>query len=380
MRWVWPARMMPSSPRPRTPPPIPSGDSDVDVTAPRPNVGSVIPVAAASAHLTTAGTLMEDGGVGFDERRVQSAADILTMGQLIQYTMIDLEPSHKISTRQTWGLILLVAFLVSAGVLTIRRRSFRAAGAVGIVLLLAIIGQGVNVEAHMDASLSRAVQDADLVVVGHVTGLVDPSTPESQSTVRPHVLTIERVLKGVDQAGHTVSALARGARWDAGQSYVLFLKQDGLGQYRAVSTLLKEASTDWVSTVNRELEAQGGSVSPARTVWVQHVSSWGQGVMAEFFVDVDGDYEWTQRTAVSRGQPVAVASRHGVLSPEDVSSVILAIESADDGPIADDAGVATFRWIDDAGQVRTRTFLMPTASPCVDIMQLIETLSKREAN
>ncbi len=172
-----------------------------------------------------------------------------------------------------------------------------------IALLIGIMGfascktsDTVETVTQQDLRMDESVKEADLIVVARVIGIIDTKPAASvRKDLQAHWIRVERTLKGVDETGQRLRARPDGMLWKDGQSYILFLKRLGGDSVESTFQQLIEATQASIAAIAEEVTAQGAGVSPKRLLWMKYVGGWGGGLIAEFFVTVDGDFEWKQR-------------------------------------------------------------------------------------
>jgi len=260
-----------------------------------------------------------------------------------------------------------------------RRRSGR-----GLTLLaaglLAVATQGAMVQAGEPGSgLAEAIQASDLIVVARVIGLIDTKPAARARKAREaHWIEVRRTLKGPEESGQRFLALPNGLAWVDGDSYVLFLKRIRADQVAALPERLLEATDVTISEVVSEVNAQGGEVSARRAIWMRYEGSWGAGLIAELVVTTEGEVQWKRRRGEGeeRSQYEELV---GTSSAEEIEALIRQIEAAGPGPIVDDAGSLTVRWIGGDGRARVKAFLMPQKPPSVELLEAAEALARAAA-
>lgn len=250
-----------------------------------------------------------------------------------------------------------------------------------LLLGLAILFGGGPNDVHAgerSPTIAQSVKEADLIIVGRVISLIDPKpAARARKPLEAHWVHVERTLKGIDESGLRLRARPNGLRWEDGESYVMFLKWQDIDWVEAVPQRLLQATKATIDAVAKEVAVQGAGVSPKRVVWMRHTGGWGAGVLAEFFVTVDGRFEWKKWLQDSPPDKPRYETRAGRLSQEVIASLIGQIARAGPGPIIDDAGIVTFRWLDAKGGAQFRTYMMPDGPPCADLLKMIESIARK---
>ena len=243
----------------------------------------------------------------------------------------------------------------------------------GNIVLPALLLLFAGVSQAGERGMGEWVKEADLIVVGRVLGLIDP-TPAAQTRKHreAHWVRVERTLKGSEETGQRLRARPNGLLWEDGKSYVIRLKWMEGDWVEAVPQPRIEATEGHIAAAIAEVATQGGGVSPRRALAMRYTGGWSAEVMAEFFVTVEGTFAWRRRIAKGRYE-----EQLGTLPKEVVARLVRQIAQAGPGPAADDAGSVAFRWLDATGEARSRTYLIPDQPPCSKLLEAIEAVARR---
>ncbi len=235
---------------------------------------------------------------------------------------------------------------------------------------------------ELDSTVAQSIQEADLIVVGRVIGLID-SKPDAitRKHLEAHWIHVAQTLKGIDETGQKLAGRPNGLLWENGKSYIIFLKRVGIGNFaEVVPQSLMEATQANINTIRNKVEAQGYSVRPKPGVWMQHTGGWGAGVIAEFYVTVDGNFEWKQRLQTVKSAESQYEKRAGRLPEDVILSLIQQVAQAGPGPAFDDAGQVTFRWLDAKGEAQFKGYSAPDMLPAIELLETIETLTHQHSD
>lgn len=228
--------------------------------------------------------------------------------------------------------------------------------------------------AEPPVSVAGAIDASDLIVVGRVVGLVDTKPIAATRREREvHWIDVERTLAGGDEAGQRLRVRPNGLLWEDGRSYVLFLKRGDGDWAEAVTQPDVPASPERIASVEAVLAERGRGVEPRRLVWIRYTGGWGGGLLAEFSVTGGGDFVWRGK-ADPGSEPVELA---GTLPAGETAGLIEWIEGAGPGPISDDAGIVSVRWLDAGGEARDRSYLRPDRPPASELLDRVERLARR---
>ncbi len=110
---------------------------------------------------------------------------------------------------------------------------------------------------------------------------------------------------------------------------------------------------------------------------MKYTGGWGAGLMTEFFVTVNGNFEWKKRLQTESSAEQRYEKRTGRLSNDAITSLIREIGQSGPGPIADDAGQVIFRWLNGKGEAHLKNYSVPGLPPAADLLESIETLARR---
>ncbi|MCI0400626.1 MAG: hypothetical protein L0Z68_04915 [Gammaproteobacteria bacterium] len=232
--------------------------------------------------------------------------------------------------------------------------------------------------AEQDSSITQAVSEADLIVLGRVIGIIDPKPHAlTQKHLEAHWIHVEQTLKGNDETGQRLSARPKGLLWEDGESYVIFLKRMGGDWFEAIPQQLLEATEAHLAAVMEEVHTQGSGVSPRLVLWMKYTGGLTTGVLAEFYVSVEGHFEWKKRLQSHSNEEQQYETRSGRLSPDAIASLIRQIEQAGPSSAADDAGIVAFRWLDAREDTQSKAFVMPDHPSSTRLLETIETLARR---
>lgn len=244
------------------------------------------------------------------------------------------------------------------------------------LMLSASFDQPKIVQAALQSAvIAETLTDADLIVVARILGLVDPNpAARARKHLEAHWIFVEETLHGSDESGQSFRARPNGLAWEDGKSYILFLSRINGDWVEADPRQLLQATETAIRAVTQGLAEQGGGLSPRRAVWMRHTGPWGTGVLAEFFVTVDGDFEWKKRAGSGWRTERKHDTRSGRLSQDAIRGLIERIARAAPGPAADDAGRVSFRWLDPAGEAQSKGCNAGSQSPSAELVKTIEAL------
>jgi hypothetical protein len=223
------------------------------------------------------------------------------------------------------------------------------------------------------APLDSAVAQADLVVVAEVLGMIDTKPEaESRKQFELHRVRVIRTLKGADEADRELRVRPTGVRWEDGRTYILFLKpHDGAAWYEALTAPVLHATEENIQAVSRMVASQGSGVTPKQILTMTHEAGWSGGIQVAFAVNEDGSFQWRERVGPQQGQ---LTTRTGKLDPQSIALLKRRVIDAAAGPDVDDAGLVTFRWTDDYGQLMSKVYTSPDQTPCSELVKAIRTL------
>jgi hypothetical protein len=233
-----------------------------------------------------------------------------------------------------------------------------------------------NIAAAADRSpsVAESVKEADLVIVGRVIGLIDPTpVARTRKHLEGHWIRVEDTLKGIDETGERLRARPNGLLWEDGNSYVMFLRRTDGGWVDALPRypLGPEAS---IGVVIDEVAAQRGQVIPKPVLSMKQNFGPNARIRAEFTVSKDGTFYWTRSDSGDH----QYERRTGRLPSHTLTALIRQIEDAGPGPVVDDSSsTITLAWRTAAGETRARGYSVPEQPPAADLLQAIETLVLR---
>jgi hypothetical protein len=220
------------------------------------------------------------------------------------------------------------------------------------------------------------VRSADLIIVGRVTGLADPSpSAQSRRQFELHSIEVERTLKGENRAGETVGVRPNHGGWQDGRSYVMLLRGASGNVLEPASQAVLEATAEQIASIERLIGATGGTVGERRVVWVERRPGNSTASTLDFWVTAGGRFEWRPSTPDSK--PNETLS--GTLPPNEVASLIAGIREIPVNPPSDDASVVMLGWIEEGTVRRAKACEVPLAALCAETLERIETLARRYA-
>jgi len=237
----------------------------------------------------------------------------------------------------------------------------------------------VVTSAEFGHSKSQSIKETDLIVVGRVIGLIDSKNSAlTRKHLEAHRVRVERTLMGIDVTNQVLHLRPNGLLLVDDQSYVFFLRKLNWDWFEIVSKELMEASEVNIDVVVENIDSQGGEVSPKRQLWMKYADGLGKEVMTEFFVTLDGYFEWiNHHLQIINTKEVVYEKRIGKLPKDVVASIISQVVQAEPGSAIDDADIIAFRWLNTKGEVHSKTFYKPNQPPATNLIKTIETLARK---
>jgi hypothetical protein len=241
-----------------------------------------------------------------------------------------------------------------------------------ILLLVLLLLFGVMSKAD-ERGMGEWVKEADLIVVARVIGLIDPKpAAQTRKHREAHWVQVERTLKGSEETGQRIRARPNGLAWEDGKSYVMFLKWLEGDWVEAVPQQLIESTESHIGAAIAEVATQRGGVSPRRALTMRYTGGWSTEVAAEFSLAVTGQFAWKKRLPTGDYE-----ERRGTLPARDVTRLVDQVATAGPGPVVDDAGIVSFRWLDATGTAQTRIYAAPDQLPTVTLLKTVDELVRR---
>jgi len=235
-------------------------------------------------------------------------------------------------------------------------------------------GHGIA-RASMEAAIDQATRDADLVVIARVVGMIDDKPgAEARKAREAHWIDIERVLKGSDEAGQRFGAQPNGMIWQDGARYIMFLDWPYGNWVEAIPPSIAASEAN-VARVAVTVARQGAGVTPARVLWMRLVGGWQIAPSAEFIVGADGKFVWRERVGDND-----FTVRTGALDKGAIAALIKRIAGTRPGPVVDDGGTVSFRWLDADRKPRFAQFSTPDRPPAAGLVAAIRKLAQRRGS
>lgn len=227
-------------------------------------------------------------------------------------------------------------------------------------------------EAGADAGLAASVSTADEIVVGKVIGVIE-SKPQAADRKghEAHWVEVTRSIKGVNETGQRIAVRPNGHVWDDGGEYLLFLNRRGVGHwFEAIPATAVAATQEVIHQARDWVRDDGGGVIAEPVLWIQHEDGSGGGLLWELYITSQGRFDWYKKS-LEADDDWQEQRLCGTLPREVVATMLRLIDQTGPGPLADDTGMVSIRYVPvdtDARGVQFKGYAVPDEAPCEELL------------
>ena len=241
--------------------------------------------------------------------------------------------------------------------------------AISIIVLIVILFFVINQNSFPDLDKSGLQCDTSLISLGGDANLIVRANTIGDHRGDLNGWSVQKVeivdtLDGINVTGDIFSVGAKNMYWESNKEYLLYLENHGIGEDG--DTTLIEAK-DPNTEIKKELNKCNKAI-----LWMVHEDGWGRGILKEFVLLDNMQYEYVRRTDTGEHSPSKFEVYKGIMNKETIQTLLERVFIAGEGPDGRDAGIVVFTWRDGSGKIISKQYNLASSLPSSELMNFIE--------